>query len=104
MKIPHGLPGTQANGHIFFVLMNTIRERDDFLQYLQNESIGAQTHFVPLHSSEYGVLHTKVVGSMEMTDRAYRCSLRLPIYDMTDDELNYVLATISAYLESNYHV
>ncbi len=104
LRTPHILPDIQINGHIYFIIMNTQRERDHFLRYLNENDISAQTHFVPLHSSEYGVLHTKVSGSMDTTDMVYACSLRMPLYDMDKSEIDYVFDIVTEYFKKNYNV
>ena len=77
--------------------MNSRQERDQFIAYLKNNGVTALTHFVPLHSSPYGKKATRVFGSMEVTDDVFNRSLRLPMYSMSDEEINYVLKIIDAY-------
>ena len=99
LKLPHILENSKINAHNYFVLMNSNSERNNFMKYLKDNSIQVQTHFVPLHSSPYGKLHSKISGTMDNTDLVYECSLRLPLYIMDNQEINYVLNTIKKYFE-----
>ncbi len=99
LKTSKIIKGCEPNAHIFFVLMNTKKERDEFLFYLNKNKIQAQTHFVPLHNSPFGKNNAKTYGSMEVTNMVYDCSIRMPLYDMCSEEINYVLDVMSCYLE-----
>lgn len=104
LKTPHPLSSSQANAHIYFVLMNSPEKRKHLLQHLNNHNIAAQTHFVPLHSAPYAKLCTRTFSELNITTLAADQSLRLPVYDMTDGEINYVLGILAQYFKDVYNV
>ena len=100
LKTPKLLKDCTPNAHICYVLMNTKENRDNLLQYLRGNGIQAQTHFVPLHSSPFGREHTKIGSPLNITEKVYETSLRLPLYcNMTEEEMAYIFEIMSCFLE-----
>lgn len=97
LRRPHIIEGGIGNAHIYFVLMDSREERNAFLRYLQENSITALTHFVPLHSSPYGKKAARTSGSMTVTDDVFQRSLRLPMYAMSESEIDYILDVMESY-------
>ncbi|MCP9890258.1 dTDP-4-amino-4,6-dideoxygalactose transaminase [Cyanobium sp. Aljojuca 7D2] len=67
------------NAHMYYFLFPDICKRTNFIQYMKDQSIGCVFHYVPLHSSPAGVKYGKISGSMNNTDRAGNCLVRLPM-------------------------
>lgn len=96
------LPKTQTecvlNGHLFYILLSSLEERDALLAYLRKRGIYAVFHYVPLHSSPAGKRFGRNHGPMDITDRVSDCLLRLPLYvEMQDTDINMVVETIFAF-------
>jgi dTDP-4-amino-4,6-dideoxygalactose transaminase len=43
------------NAHMYYVLLETSRDRDRFIQQLSDAGVNAVSHYVPLHSSPAGL-------------------------------------------------
>ena len=81
--------------------MNTKHDRDNFLQYLRENGIQAQTHFVPLHSSPFGKNNSKIGSTLNITEKVYETSLRLPLYyNMTEKEMAYIFEVTACFCSS----
>jgi dTDP-4-amino-4,6-dideoxygalactose transaminase len=76
-------------------LTGSIEERTKLTAHLQEQGIMAVFHYVPLHSSPAGIKYGRASGSMDVTERAGDCLLRLPLfYEMTDQEVCFVITSI----------
>jgi len=52
-KIPNNQPGKKYNGHMFYIILKTKKERSSLIDYLSKNKIQAVSHYVPLHSSKF---------------------------------------------------
>ncbi|NKC00872.1 MAG: dTDP-4-amino-4,6-dideoxygalactose transaminase [Pseudomonadales bacterium] len=98
-KVP---PDCETNGHIFYLLCETSSERDDLLEHLKNDGIGAQFHYIPLHSSVGArKFNARTIGDMKHTDSVASRMVRLPSYaHMTLDDSNKVVRAVYSFYES----
>jgi dTDP-4-amino-4,6-dideoxygalactose transaminase len=76
-KIPGGV---DHNGHIYWLLLNDSEARDTFIEKMR--SLGVQTvfHYVPLHSSEFGIRCSRLGSEMVITDSVASRLVRLPLW------------------------
>jgi dTDP-4-amino-4,6-dideoxygalactose transaminase len=87
--------GTTQNGHMYYLLLPTARERDDMLASLAQAEVNAVFHYIPLHSSPAGRKLGRPVGDLSVTDRVSACLLRLPLWvDMGDDRVGHVIDSV----------
>lgn len=83
------------NGHIFYIITNSIEERTRLIKHLQKEGVYAVFHYVPLHSSPAGQKYCRANGEMVVTDAMSDKILRLPMYfSMTDKDVEKVVSSI----------
>lgn len=100
IQLPCVLEDCQCNGHIFYILTGSIEERTKLTAHLQKHGIMAVFHYVPLHSSPAGMRFGRACGSMEWTERASDCLLRLPLYyKMTDADCHSIIESIKRFYE-----
>jgi dTDP-4-amino-4,6-dideoxygalactose transaminase len=84
-----------ANGHLFYILTNSLKERDDLCQHLRANDIVAVFHYVPLHSSPMGKDICRTSGKMTVSDNAGDCLLRLPLYyEMQEEDVERVVTAV----------
>lgn len=85
----------QHNAHMYYLLANDMRERDNLLQFLKKRGVHAVFHYVPLHSSPAGSKYGQVSGEMKATESLSSCLLRLPLWvGMKEDEMAYICELI----------
>lgn len=90
--------GTDVNGHIFWLLLESEAVRADLIRYLQARDINAVFHYVPLHSAPAGRKYGRVSGDLAVTDQVSNRLLRLPLYYTLDDgEVDRVVRAIFDY-------
>jgi dTDP-4-amino-4,6-dideoxygalactose transaminase len=89
------------NAHMYYLLMNSERERDELIRYLGDRDIGAVFHYVPLHSSPAGQRFGRVAGSLAVTDGVSARLVRLPLWpEMADDDVARVIAAVCGFASS----
>jgi dTDP-4-amino-4,6-dideoxygalactose transaminase len=98
LQLPVTLNDCCSNGHIFYIIARSLKERKELAQFLRELGILAVFHYVPLHSSPAGKLYGRACGTLDVTERVSDCLLRLPLYyEMTDDDVHSITANIRSF-------
>ncbi len=101
IRLPLVADDCACNGHMFYIITRSLKERTLLIQALKNENILAVFHYVPLHSAPAGQKYGRQVGDMRVTNEISDCVLRLPLYyEMTDADVARVVRVIRQF----YHV
>lgn len=86
------------NGHLCYILAKSREEREALNKHLAEQGINAVFHYVPLHSSPAGRRFCRTHGSMEVTDWASECLLRLPLYyEMSIEDVDRVVDAVAGF-------
>lgn len=92
-KIPNY---AKPNGHIFYIIFKSKKDRNFVLNYCKTNEVGAVFHYIPLHSSPKGTQLGNKASDLKYTDKLSNALLRLPLYaDMTKEELGYVVDIVT---------
>jgi dTDP-4-amino-4,6-dideoxygalactose transaminase len=67
------------NGHIYYLLLESIDKRDYFINELAKEGIASVFHYVPLHSSTFGKKYMRK-NRMDTTTLVSSTLVRLPLW------------------------
>ena len=95
IRLPYIDHACESNGHIFYILVHNLEERDLLMNHLRKSGILAVFHYVPLHSSPAGMKYGRTCGEMSVTNDVSDRILRLPLYyEMTDAEVKSVVAAL----------
>jgi len=98
LKIPDNIIDTTTNGHIFYIELKNLAERDSLLKYLRENGIYAVFHYVPLHSSPMGLKYGYSVEDLPVTNKISERLLRLPLYySIRTQEIDYIIDKIKNY-------
>jgi dTDP-4-amino-4,6-dideoxygalactose transaminase len=88
-------PDAIHNGHMYYLLLPTERERDEMLEALDSAEVNAVFHYVPLHSSPAGRRLGRADGDLAVTDRVSQTLLRLPLWvGMGDARIAHVIDSV----------
>lgn len=68
------------NGHIYYILVPSVAERDPALRALVARGVHAVMHYVPLHSSPAGLRLGRTDGPLPHTDDLSARLIRLPLH------------------------
>ena len=91
-------PDRVPNGHIFYVLADTLATRMALAQHLKTHDMLSVSHYVPLHSSPGGQKWGRASGEFKVTDDISDRLLRLPIYfGITDAQVDSVIAAVKEF-------
>lgn len=75
------------NGHMYYVINQSMRNRDGILANLKNNGITSVFHYVPLHSSPFGQKFSRSLLHLPVTDYAAENLFRLPMWIGLDETL-----------------
>lgn len=88
------------NAHMFYLLLNDLQTRTEFIAYMKANEIATPFHYIPLHSAPAGQKFCRTPYEMPNTDRISETLVRLPLYyDLTDAEQNKVIELCREFLE-----
>jgi dTDP-4-amino-4,6-dideoxygalactose transaminase len=88
------------NAHMFYLVCNSLEERDDLLKHLKQDGIHAVFHYLSLHKSPYYLQKNELVD-LPNSDFYSDCLVRLPLYfDLTSESTNSIISSIKKYYES----
>ena len=86
------------NGHLFYVLADTLATRIALAAHLKTHDMLAVSHYVPLHSSPAGLKWGRACGEFKVTDDISDRLLRLPIYfGITDGQVDSVIGSVKGF-------
>ena len=82
------------NGASYFLLLRDSEKRDACLNQLHAVGINTVFHYVPLHSSPFGVSTARVHGNMRNTDSLSSRILRLPLWVGIEKEVSRIIKEV----------
>jgi dTDP-4-amino-4,6-dideoxygalactose transaminase len=90
--------GADNNGHMFYLLCQSLKQRTALISGLRNDGIEAVFHYQSLHRSRF--FRGRHDGRpLPQSDRFSDCLVRLPLfYELTDDQVDYICDRILATL------
>lgn len=89
---PHLPNDATGNGHMFYLMLRDINDRDAFIAHMRAHDIMAPFHYVPLHSAPAGRKLGRTFGdTLPVTDRTSACLVRLPMFFELTDRIDTVI-------------
>lgn len=87
----------ENNGHMFYVLCNSLKERTALIKFMNDKGVLAVFHYLPLHRSPY--YNSKYKGpELPNCDRYSDTLLRLPLYyELSEKEQNEVIGMVKEF-------
>ncbi len=92
--------GYESNYHAFWILFDNIEIKEKFQQYCSDNGVVSYNHYVPLHSSKMGERVSRTASKMNVTDLAGENCIRLPMFPMNNEEIDYVRDVIDSALKN----
>ena len=72
--------GCEHNAHMYYILLESLQQREQKLKKLEKEGVNAVFHYVPLHSSPAGKKYGRLAGQLPHTQDISERILRLPLF------------------------
>jgi dTDP-4-amino-4,6-dideoxygalactose transaminase len=82
------------NGHMYYLTLPSLADRTKFIATLRSCGIQTVFHYVPLHSSPFGLKAGRISGSMRNTNTAGDCLVRLPLWVGLEEEQGAVIDAV----------
>jgi len=70
----------EHNAHMYYILLDSLKQREQKLKKLEREGVNAVFHYVPLHSSPAGKRYGKLAGKLPVTEDISERIVRLPLF------------------------
>jgi len=91
--------------HLFYLLMPSLKLRQELLEHLRAQGIHAIFHYLPLHLSKMGQSFGGRPGCCPVTEDVSERILRLPLYyDLSETDQARVLEATRAFRGERIHV
>lgn len=88
------------NAHMYYLILNSNKERDELISNLKLKGIIAAFHYIPLHNSPMGKKIGYKEGDLPVTEEYASRLVRLPLWaDMSDDEVKFVIDSVKEILK-----
>ena len=95
ITIPMSYTESTGNGHIFSIVLNSLAERDQLINYLSSNGIQAFFHYGALHNSPFSKKEFNEGNDLKNAERFAIGLIRLPVYSsLTEQELEYVIEKV----------
>ncbi len=89
----------EHNAHLFYIILESEKQRKELIEYLNSAGIQAVFHYVPLHSAPIWKGKYDDID-LPITNKVSETLLRLPMYyNMKKEEVEYVVKGIKKFLE-----
>lgn len=86
----------QSNIHLFYLILNSNSEQEDFINYLNEREIESLFHYIPLHSSEMGKKFNP--DNLPVTEEISSRLVRLPLHiNLSVEDLQHICSTVKNY-------
>lgn len=98
VRFPATPADTTGNGHMFYLLMRNIEDRDSFIKHMSDEGIITPFHYVPLHSAPAGKRHARIADDeLPVTEDISARLVRLPLFFGLEEEIEKVISAAKRY-------
>lgn len=79
LTLPVVPKSTVSNAHMFYLLLDSQEQRDNFIRYMKSKNILIVFHYVPLHESTYAK-DNELCTTLKVTECNAHKLVRLPLY------------------------
>ena len=100
IRLPRTPHGSEGNGHMFYLLMQDLDDRIAFINHMRDNNVITPFHYVPLHDSPAGIIHTRHVGPLDVTNRVSEVIVRLPMFFGLGSNIETVIDIALKYFHS----
>jgi len=88
------------NAHMYYLLLSGLEERTRFIEHMKRKGISCVFHYVPLHSSPYGLASGRVASECPVTDDLAQRLVRLPLWVGVEKMQSRVVDSVNEFFRS----
>jgi len=86
-----------TNGHMFYLVTKSSKDRDDLISYLKKNKVHSVFHYLSLHMSDYYLKNNKE-EYLPMSDLYTDCLVRLPLYyELNDIDVDRIIKLVKEF-------
>ncbi|PJK27369.1 dTDP-4-amino-4,6-dideoxygalactose transaminase [Minwuia thermotolerans] len=89
----------KGNGHMFYLLLNDLDDREAFIAHMRAQEIMCPFHYVPLHNAPAGQRYARAAGPLDVTQRISETLVRLPMFFDLGSQVEDVIDVAMTYFE-----
>lgn len=98
IKLPYIPEYATNNAHMYYIILNSEKDRTEFIDYMKQNEISTPFHYIPLHLSKVGEKYNYKKGDLPITEEYANRLVRLPLYaDMTNEEVEEVILKLNSF-------
>lgn len=98
LTLPHVPEDCAHNAHMFYIKLQDLEERTQFISYMKEQGVFCVFHYVPLHSAPAGLKYGRFAGEDVYTTKESERLVRLPMYyGMEESDLGKVIEAVKAF-------
>jgi len=95
------VPGNCShNAHMYYLLLPNLTARTRFIECMRERHVHTVFHYIPLHSSNFGLTVGRSVGDLPHTAESSDRLVRLPLWIGLDEQLQTVVDAVVSCLHS----
>lgn len=96
--------GCTHNGHMYYLLLHDLDDRTAFIEGMKAQGVNCVFHYVPLHSSPYGLKVGRTTGELPVTTDMANRLVRLPLWLGLEEVQDRVIDTTVKALRTNLRI
>ena len=81
----------QHNAHMYYLLLNSLEARSDFIVWMKEHHILTVFHYVPLHLAPAGIRYCRTSGQLPVTESLSNRIVRLPLWPDLENQQQRVI-------------
>ena len=99
VALPCVPPESKGNGHMFYLILDSLETRTEFIEFMKEKGVMTPFHYIPLHSSPAGVKFGKYNSDMYNTNFIADRLVRLPMYFELGRDIEKVIGYAESFFE-----
>ncbi len=100
IRLPDTPLNCEGNGHMFYLLMDSLNTRTEFINFMRQNGVITPFHYVPLHSSPGGQKFGRTSGDLRVTNMISDTLVRLPMFFDLGSDVETVIEVANRALEN----
>lgn len=98
LRLPEIPEFATNNAHMFYIVTESLEQRDALITHLKNSNIHAVFHYLSLHKSQYHAEGLTHIQKLPKADMYSDCLVRLPLfYDLELKDIDYIIRNINQF-------
>jgi dTDP-4-amino-4,6-dideoxygalactose transaminase len=86
--------GCEHNAHMYYLLLEDLRDRTAFIEAMKSQEINCVFHYVPLHSAPNGLACGRASGDLHVTTDLSERLVRLPLWIGLEEHQDRVIDAV----------